>query len=510
MSYAIGIDLGTTNATVSVFRKGVVQTLPIEGRSSTPSVVSFQENGSLLIGNSAKSRILIDPDNTVCSSKRSMGNRSKVYMVGGKRLTPVNIASYILKKLVQGAEEALGSKVYDVVITVPAYFTEDQKEDTRKAGEEAGLNVLRLIPEPTAAAIAYGLDKSKDQTIMVYDLGGGTFDVSILAIKGNNFTVKAVGGDSLLGGDDFDQKILEWAASKFKAQTGIDVLKKTDLEGNRARQQLKEVAEAAKIALAETETAFLNLPSFMGHSLELELHLKEYNELIYPLLERTIKSIESVLRDAEMTTIDIDRVILVGGSTKNKIVREVITKHIKEPYIADKVDEVVSNGAAIVASNLFLPDESSFPIEIIDVTGHSLGVDMLDNKNEVIFYAIIPRQSSFPCRHGLLGSTVGPYQNQVVMRVFRGESTNVEENTYLGELCLEIVSPQKEQVPIGAIFELDADGIIHFTAVQLPISRSLAPIQNHALENNGALELKLVDQLIASGDANVKTARIKV
>jgi len=206
----------------------------------------------------------------------------------------------------------------------------------------------------------------------------------------------------------------------------------------------KEVSEAAKIKIAETESTYLSLPSFMGHPLELELTLAEYNKLIEPLVERTVDSMKAVLRDANLTDRDIDRVILVGGSTRNRIVRKLITEHIKEPYIADRVDEVVSNGASIVAANLFLPEEESFPIEITDVTGHSLGVDMLDEKQNLVFNAIIPRQSSYPCRHGLLGSTIHPHQEAVVMRVFRGENRNVDRNTYLGELTLEITSPQRD------------------------------------------------------------------
>ncbi len=508
MAYAIGIDLGTTNSVASVYHRGVSETLPIDGRSAMPSVVSFRENGGVLIGRSAKVRILIDPENTVFSSKRFMGDRSKSYRVGRKTLSPVNIASLILKRVVESAQSAIGEEVWEVVITVPAYFTGAQKEDTKKAGEEAGLNVLRIIPEPTAAAIAYGLDKEKDQTIMVYDLGGGTFDVSILEVQGNNFNVKAVGGDSRLGGDDFDREIVNWATKDFKKKTGIDVRSNNSREGKAAQQRLKEAAEAAKIDLAESDSAFIDLPDCMGYPLSLEISLSEYNKLIEPLLQRTIDCMQAVLRDAKLTPKDIDRVILVGGSTRNRKVREIITRHIKDPYIADKVDEVVSHGAAIVAANLFLPEDMS-PIEISDVTAHSLGVDLLDEKNRLAFYAIIPRQTSYPCRQGILTATRTPYQPMSMFRVFRGENSDPNSNSYLGELQIPISPPQENPVPVGAIFELDADGIIHFTAAQFPVTREIVPVIEYADRNNGALDLNRVDDLIRFGDVKTKTVTIK-
>lgn len=509
MSYAIGIDLGTTNSVVSVYRKGLVETLKIDGRSTMPSVVSFREKGDILVGQQAKSRMLIDPENTVFSSKRFMGDRGKTYLVGGKVLTPVNIASIILKQLIKGAQVALSEDIWDVVITVPAYFDELQKEDTKRAGEEAGLNVLRIIPEPTSAAIAYGLEKEKNQTIMVYDLGGGTFDISILEIRGHNFHVKAVGGDSRLGGDDFDSEIMKLAAHYFKKQTGIDIFSTNSKEGRIAQQRLKETAEKAKIDLSEAESAFIDLPDCMGHPLSLEVSLPKYNELIEPLLQHTINCMKTVFKDAKLTPKDIDRVILVGGSTKNKRVREIVAQHVKEPYIADRVDEVVSHGAAIVASNLFLPEENVRPIEISDVTAHSLGIDMIDEKERLVFHPIIPRQTSYPCRMGFLGSTIVPLQSMVKMRVFRGEDSVPDENTYLGELELPVSPPQETFVPIGVIFGLDADGIIHFTAIQLPCSPQSTPIIIYAEDHAGELDLLAVDDLIKFGDAKTKTVTIK-
>ena len=507
MPHAIGIDLGTTNSVVSILRRGVVETLPVDGRSTMPSVVSFRNDGSVLVGQAAKARLLLDPENTVASAKRFMGDLTKTYPVGGKSLTPAHIGSMVLKRIVAAARESLGEDIWDAVITVPAYFTEAQKEDTKRAGEEAGLNVLRLIPEPTAAAIAYGFDKEKDQRLMVYDLGGGTFDVSILEVQDNRFAVKAVGGDSRLGGDDFDWKILEWAGKKFQAQTGIDLLGNTTKAGMVARQRLKEAAETAKIELSQANSAILAVPDCLGHPLELEISLSEYNELIAPLLQRTVDAMKSVLSDAKLSPDDIDRVILVGGSTKNQAVREIVACEIKEPYIAERVDEVVSHGAAIVATNLFLPD--AVEIQVTDMTGHSLGVDMLDERNELFFKPIIPRQTTYPCRQGVIGYTLRPKQTEAQLRVFRGENHNPEKNTDLGELILPISPPPEEIVPVAAIFELDADGIIHFTAVQLPVGSLSQPIRQYAEERNGALDLPAVDALIKSGQAKTKKVEVK-
>jgi molecular chaperone DnaK len=516
MSYALGIDLGTTNSVVSIFRRGVVETLAIEGRSTMPSVVSFRNGGSVLVGQAAKARLMLDPENTVASVKRSMGDRSKTYQVGGRSLSPVDVSSLVLKRIVAAAKEALGVEdIWDAVITVPAYFNEVQREDTKRAGEEAGLNVLRLEPEPTAAAIAYGFDKGKNQRLMVYDLGGGTFDVSILEVKKNRFEVKAVGGDTRLGGDDFDEAIMAWAGRKFQSQTGIDLLNDTSAAGKIARQRLKEAAETAKIELSQANSAILAVPDCLGYPLEMEISLSEYNQLIAPFLERTVACMKSVLQDAKLSPDDIDRVILVGGSTKNRAVREIVAREIKEPYIAERVDEVVSHGAAIVAANLFLPD--TVDIQVSNVTPRSFGVDMLDAENNKLFFqSIIPRQTTYPCREGQLGYTVYPMQEIVNIRVFREEAPAEKGKIYLdelsleyrGELLLPISPPQPEQVPVGAIFELDADGIIHFTAVQLPIGERSQSIVDYANDNNGKLYISAVESLIKTGEASTKMVDI--
>jgi len=504
MTYAVGIDLGTTNSVVSVFRRGIVETLPVEGKSTMPSVVSFREDGTVLVGQSAKSRLMLDPENSIASAKRFIGDRSKTYSVsGGRSLTPMNVSSLLLKQLVSNAKKTLGEEIWDVVITVPAYFTDAQKADTKKAGEEAGLNVLGLVPEPTAAAISYGLDKGKDQTIMVYDLGGGTFDVSILNIKGNKFEVKAVDGNSQLGGDDFDHAIMTWAATKFQMQTGVNLLTETSKAATVARQRLKERAEAAKIELSQSSHAKLTMPDCLGYPLDLELSETDYNALIAPLLRQTVDCIKSVLTDAKLTADDIDRVILVGGSTKNRAVREIVAREIKEPYISDRVDEVVAHGAAILASNFAAPT-----IEVTDVTAHSLGINMLVG-GTVRFVPLIPRQTPYPCRRGVLGSTQQPMQSQVVMKVYRGEDDDPEQNEYRGEISLPVSSPQREDVPIAAIFALNSDGIIEFSAVQLPAGDRCRAVFKYASENDGMLDMPAVDSLVKQGDAQMKSVRIE-
>lgn len=508
MTYAVGIDLGTTNSVIAIYRRGTAETLRIDGRSTMPSVVSFRDDTNILVGQPAKSRLLLDPENTVASTKRFMGDLSKSYKLAGNSLTPVNIASLILKRLVESARKELGNaEIWDAVITVPAYFTEDQKEDTKRAGEEAGLNVLRLLPEPTAAAIAYGLDKEKDQTLLVYDLGGGTFDVSILSVTGNRFTVKTVGGDGNLGGDDFDLAIVDWVNKDFKAKTGIDLLAEKGKAAMSARQRLKEAAETAKIELSQSDRAMITIPDCLGHPIDLEITLAQYNSLIEPMLLRTVECMKSVLRDAKLSGEDIDRVILVGGSTKNRAVREIVAREIREPYTSERVDEVVAHGAAIMASSLYAPD--SVDIDVSEKTSHSLGIIMTNELDKEIFQPVILRQTTYPCELGALGFTGVPRQEQVRLRVQRGENmNNPDRNTNLGELMLPVSPPQNDQVPVGAIFTLDENGIIHFTAVQFPLNSSVAPILSHASDHNGSLDVATAKALIASGEAKARSITI--
>lgn len=518
--YAVGIDLGTTNSVVSVYRKGVAETLSIEGRNTLPSVVSFR-NGEILVGNQAKTRLLADPENTVGSAKRFMGDPHKKFVIEGKEHSPVDISSYILRKVVDGASEALGTKVTKAVVTVPAYFNEAQKLDTRKAAEKIGLEVLRLIPEPTAAAISYGLDKGKDQLILVYDLGGGTFDVSVLKVEGNSFTVIAVDGNSKLGGDDFDQILVEHLAGLFKKQSGIDLYVPGGVAIGKfghgvpkeklvALQQLKETAEMAKKELSETLSSEIIIPSLMGHPFSAVITRDQFVRMTEHLLQSTIEKVQSVLKAARLTERDIDRVILVGGCTRLPRVRELITAEIKGPYTSERVDEIVSNGAAIMAANLFLPveDADKTPIEVTNVQAHSLGIDMKNERMELEFMPIIPRNVSLPCKGGVLGQTIDKYQPAVCIKVFRGENRDPYQNEYLGELVLHISKPSDWKIPVAAVFELDADGILNFTAVEIVLNQQTIPYLEKATKDNSIIlkDLDALDELVHQGAAkSVKT-----
>ncbi|MFQ5637104.1 MAG: Hsp70 family protein [bacterium] len=502
MKFTLGIDLGTTNSVVSVYRRGNAETLSIEGHKTFPSVVSFKDKDTMLVGRAAKNRLILDPEHSVGSVKRFMGNRKRKFKIFGKEYSPIQISSFILKKMVEEAANELGEEVKDVIITVPAYFTDAQKEDTRDAGEAAGLNVLRLIAEPTAAAIAYGLDKGKDQTIMVYDLGGGTFDVAILQVVKNDFNVLAVDGDSQLGGDDFDNAIVDHLLDRFKTKTGKDIKDDFSKDALVAKQKLKEEAEKAKWELSQAQSTEINIPEIMGESIEEVLTLDQYNELIKPLLDKTIKKIHAVLKEADLSSGDINRVILVGGSTRNTAVKEIVSKEIKEPYISDQVDEEVSHGAAILGASLTLPEEDFTPIAVQERMAHSLGVELLDDKNRPYFTPIIPKNSEYPINQGLIAFTVRPFQEQVLLEVFRGESKYCKDNTKMGQLRLKISNLSKDQVPLGAIFELDADGILKFSCVELPINigdEEIRDIVYAASYNKGILDYGAVKELMARG-----------
>ncbi|MEH7097794.1 Hsp70 family protein [Neobacillus vireti] len=469
MTIAIGIDLGTSNSATAVYRKGRVESIPIEGKKILPSVVSYRDNGQTLVGYTAKSRLFIDPENSVASSKREMGNKSKFYSIKGKTLTPIDIAREILTKIRVEASAYLGEEVKEAVITIPAYFTEEQRKATREAGELAGFNVLRLLPEPTAAAIAYGLDKERDQTIVVYDLGGGTFDVSILKVENNNFRVLAVDGDSNLGGDDFDDQIVQYVMNA----NHISASRKGDYKGSVASQQLKEAAEQAKMELSESGIADISIPDVFGIHIDEELTIDTYNGLISPLVNRTIDKTLDVIKEAGLTVRDISRIILVGGSTRNKTVREMVTQKIKQPFIADNVDEIVAHGAAILAASLSVPDydDTPVPIEVEDVTAHSFGIDMLiDNQYEIVH--LIAKNTKIPCTGAEIGTTIHKFQSGINFSVYRTEEKIPLEKDKIGELILPI-NPKPYHVPAVALFELDNDGIITFSSAELDMKSSL-------------------------------------
>lgn len=494
MGIAIGIDLGTTNSAAAVYRRGRTESILIEGRRVMPSVISFRDRDQMLVGNKAKARLYIDPEHSVASSKRYIGDSSKTYSIYGRELTPVDVAAEILKKIKEEAGKHLGGEVTEAVITIPAYFTDEQREATKKAGEMAGLRVLRLLPEPTAAAVAYGLDKERNQTIMVYDLGGGTFDVSILKLEGNHFRVLAVDGDSMLGGDDFDNKVVAYVLEKYnlaaRAQKGV--------QGSVLQQKIKETAEQAKIELSNTDIAEITIPDAGDVHIDEELDIETYNQLIQPLLDATVVKLEEVLRSSGLTVRDISRVILVGGSTRNRAIRELIAKKVKQPYIADNVDEIVAHGAAIVAASLSAPDMDNTPIEVLDVTSHSLGINLWTEDERgnsyVKIHHLISKNTTLPCKGGIVGQTNYPLQPSVNMGVYRTESTELIEEARIGELVLPVrIRPYPVQVV--ALFELDENGILTFSSAEVDKEAPLVDRYIHT----GEFDLALLQQMIAQG-----------
>ena len=506
MSIAIGIDLGTSNSAVAIYRKGKVETIPIDGRKTMPSVISFKDNGQILVGNAAKARLYIDPKNSVTSSKRYIGNPDKVYQVQHKTVTTIDVAREVLEKIKKETSKYLGEEVTDAVITIPAYFTDEQREATRKAGELAGLNVLRLLTEPTAAAIAYGLDKERNQTIMVYDLGGGTFDVSILKVENNNFRVIAVDGDSMLGGDDFDEALTEYFMGKITTSAELKQME----EGSASIQRLKEAVEEVKKELSESDFADITIPDIFGTHLDEEIDINTFNRLTEPLLNRTIEKIKEVLKAANLTKRDISRVILVGGSTRMRAVQEIVTKEIKQPFIADNIDEIVAQGAAIMAANLSAPDLDStpVPIEVEEVTSHSIGIGLINMQNNKLeVFHLIHKNTKLPCTGATISYTMHPFQQSVSMQVFRTESIESSEEAKRGELTLEITNPKKNDVPVVSLFELDQNGILTFSSAEIELDSALV----HSFRNNNfEVDMELLDLLISRGDLNVKKVVINI
>ncbi len=420
MPNAIGIDLGTTNSVVSVYRRGQVETIPVEGRSTMPSALSVRPDGTMLVGYVARQRYLVDPVHSVISAKRFIGDGVTRWTLGNREFSPVDVSAAIISRLKQEAERFLGEKVTDAVITVPAYFTNAQKQATLDAGLAAGLNVLQLLPEPTAAAVAYGFDKGRDQTLLVYDLGGGTFDVSILQVRSNRFEVIGVDGDFNLGGDDLDVIVAEHFTDLLEQKLDRDlgplkgvlgaanVPDSLPAEMLPARAALREAAEKAKIDLSESRETQVSLVDILGTSLELTFTRAEFDALIAPLIDRTIAKVRQVLKEAKLRPEEVDRVLLVGGSTRNRLVRERLTQEIKEPYAADRVDEAVAQGAAIVAASRSLPqldqrpaemNADRRPIELQDVTPFALGMASFDDRQELHNSIIIAKNTQIPCQN---------------------------------------------------------------------------------------------------------------
>ena len=479
MGYSIGIDLGTTNSVACVWRRGSIETIAVDGRATMPSAISVRPDGAVLVGQSAKKRAELEPEQSIVSAKRFIGDSKTQWQIGQKVYTPMDAAAIVLGQLKSAAEKHLGQSVTEAVITVPAYFNNNQKRDTKLAGEAAGFKVLQLLPEPTAAAISYGLDRGKDQTILVYDLGGGTFDVSVLSVKGNRFQAIAVDGDFNLGGDDFDLVLVEHLISILKKRSQFDLESFLDTLLGRskskklgipheilvAKQRLKEAAEKAKIELSQSNRTQITIPEILGIALDEEITIDTYNRLITPLVDRTIAKTRAVLKAAKLTPDDIDRVILVGGSTRNKLVRSRIAETIKEPFISDRVDEVVAQGAAIVAGSLSSPEEDITPIEFSNVTPFSLGLRASKGKDLDIFKVLIPKNTAIPTTITQEFTTFRANQKSVDISIFQGEATNCKNNTFVGGFRLEGIPPAPVGQPkIAVQFQMDSSDLLVVTA----------------------------------------------
>ena len=462
MAKVIGIDLGTTNSCVAVMEGGEPVVIPnSEGSRTTPSVVAFSKTGERLVGQVAKRQAITNPERTIISIKRDMGTDRRID-IDGKKFTPQEISAMILQKLKADAEAYLGETITQAVITVPAYFSDSQRQATKDAGKIAGLEVLRIVNEPTAAALAYGLDKEHDQKIMVYDLGGGTFDVSILEIGDGVFEVLATNGNNRLGGDDFDQRIMNYLIDSFKRETGIDL--STD---KMALQRLKEAAEKAKIELSGVTTTNINLPFITADAtgpkhLDMTLTRAKFEELTADLVEKTMVPTRQALQDAGLTPDKIDKVLLVGGSTRIPAVQEAVKKYLgKEPFKGINPDECVAIGAAIQAGVLTGEVKD---LLLLDVTPLSLGIETLGG----VFTKLIERNTTIPTKKSQIFSTAADGQTSVEIHVLQGEREMAAYNKTLGRFQLTGIPPAPRGVPqIEVTFDIDANGIVHVSAKDL-------------------------------------------
>ena len=462
MSKIIGIDLGTTNSCVSVMEGGeAVVIANAEGARTTPSVVAFSKTGERMVGQVAKRQAITNPDRTISSIKRHMGSDYKV-SIDGKSYSPQEISAMILQKLKADAEAYLGEKVYDAVITVPAYFTDAQRQATKDAGKIAGLEVKRIINEPTAAALAYGVDKEQDQKVMVYDLGGGTFDVSIIEMGDGVQEVLATAGNNRLGGDDFDERIMNYLISEFKKESGVD------LTGDKmAMQRLKEAAEKAKIELSGMTTANINLPFITADAtgpkhLDLSLTRAKFNELTADLVEATMNPVRQAMSDAGLKPSDIDKVLLVGGSSRIPAVQDAVKGFMgKDPFKGINPDECVAIGAAIQGGVLGGEVKG---LLLLDVTPLSLGLETLGG----VATKIIERNTTIPTKKSQIFSTAADGQTSVDIHVLQGEREMAKDNKTLGMFRLEGIPAAPRGVPqIEVTFDIDANGIVHVTAKDL-------------------------------------------